>query len=154
MASPLNLKRGSESEDEVSLSSDRPTSNSSSSSLTPSIKCEKNFEDKELISEPCKPSSSYSKTSFSVEDILKPDKFTGCSLPDVHSMRNNLSSNWQPWLMEQSFRRSACIIPVEICSNYRNFETKIKGKLIYFLAYIINTFLNFKSKSIIPNSKT
>jgi hypothetical protein len=69
--------------------------------------------------------TSNSRTSFTVDDILNPSKFTG-SIPTS----NRLIRSWQPWIMQEAIRRStSCSLPVDFhLSNYRNFDDNIDGE--------------------------
>jgi len=71
--------------------------------------------------------TSNSRTSFTVDDILNPSKFTG-SVPNS----NRLITRWQPWIMQEAIRRStSCSLPVDFhLSNYRNFDDNIDGKIV------------------------
>lgn len=78
-----------------------------------------------------RPGSLSSKTSFLVDDILNPTKFNGNTPADLASEKNTSAHSWQPWLIQEAFRRSTCLLPPDIHPNYRDYEDRFRdGKLI------------------------
>lgn len=82
--------------------------------------------------------TSNSRTSFSVDDILDPSKFTG-TMASVNPNGNRLIRSWQPWIVQEAIRRSNLNnFSSEFQFVHRGFnEHHLDGKLLSLSYYIL-----------------